>query len=106
MVRHLRRLFLAYCALDEQGLQYRKAIAVAKGTVTLKPVQVGGLTATQDAADQDDSEAANQLEHLAEEQRRRAPEMSKAQAYAKVYEDPANMHLAVAERRAARARFG
>jgi hypothetical protein len=88
-----------------EGETLRRACQIIEGTAIMQPRSVGGLTATQDAADQDDSEAANQLERLAEEQRRRAPEMSKAQAYAKVYEDPSNLHLAMAERRAARLRM-
>lgn len=75
----------------------RKAINITKATpVLIMPLAVGG----DGAENVDDPEnALDELESLAEEQRRRSPEMSKAQAFAKVYTDPANVRLAIAERR-------
>ena len=50
---------------------------------------------SDDATDSDDPEAAlAQLRRLADEQRRRAPVLSKDQAFAKVFSDPANAALA------------
>ena len=76
-------------------LRARKAIQIAKSTpaplMSVEPVQVGGA----DALDVNDaSKAYKQLQKMAEEQRRRSPELSDAQAFARVFEDPANVELA------------
>ena len=80
----------------------RKAHAVIKGTLLIMPTQVGGAA----ALDVDDPvDAIAQLQALADEQRRRSPELTTAKAFAKVYSDPANACLVAAERRQARARL-
>jgi hypothetical protein len=84
--------------------QMRRAVQVAKSTpfptaapmVTAKPSVVGGAAA-QDVDDATDALA--QLEALAAKLRAQFPELSKAQAFAKVFSDPANRQLAAAERR-------
>jgi hypothetical protein len=91
-------------AKDAFGVACRKAVAIAKGLALILPLQIGGQAAI-DAADDDPADALEQLQALAEEQHRRQPALSKAQAFAKVFTDPANRHLAAAERRQARARM-
>lgn len=71
----------------------RKAHAITKSApASVQPMQVGGADAVD--VDTDRSAAMEQLNKLAEEQRGRAPWMSTAQAFAKVFEDPANAALA------------
>jgi hypothetical protein len=91
-----------FTSQDEAGIVFRKAVQLCKDMprMTIMPVVTGN-----NDVDDDDSDAIEALDALAEEQRRRSPEMSKAQAFAKVYSDPANLRLAQKERRQARARF-
>jgi hypothetical protein len=73
----------------------RKAIQIAKNTpaplMDLKPVQVGG----NDALDVNDAaKAYEQLQVMADEQQRRSPELTPAQAFSRVFQDPNNASLA------------
>ena len=52
-----------------------------------------------DDDEDDDTDALEELERLAEQERRRENGMSKAQAFTKVFTDPANAKLAQRERR-------
>lgn len=73
----------------------RKAHAITKSgpcLMDVEPTQVGGAVAVD--VDTDRSAAMKQLNKLAEEQRARAPWMSTAQAFAKVFEDPTNAAIA------------
>lgn len=55
-----------------------------------KAAQVGG-----DAVDADDAQRAfERLQRLADVQRRRSPDLSKEQAFSRVFTDPANAVLA------------
>ena len=87
------RVFLAD---TDEGFDFRKAVQIAKGQMVVRPTQVGGDAAQ---AVDDPEDALAQLEELADEQRRRSPQLSKAAAFAKVYSDPANAALAAKERR-------
>jgi hypothetical protein len=53
----------------------------------------------------DQTDALAQLQKLADEQRQRAPEFTKEQAFAKVYSDPDNAALVAKERRQNRPRL-
>jgi hypothetical protein len=53
----------------------------------------------EDEHDGDDSDALAELEQLAEQERRRDPQLTKAQSFTKVYVDPVNARLAQRERR-------
>ena len=91
--------FARYYSAPEK-IELRKAIAVAKNTpaplMSVEPVQVGG----NDALDVNDaSKAYQQLVDLAAEQVRRSPTLTDAQAFARVFEDPANATLANAAHR-------
>jgi hypothetical protein len=74
------------------GETLRKAVAIAKAVqLEIMPVQVGG----DDATDVNDAEKAyTQLQRLADEQRRRSPELTRDQAFARVFSDPNNAQLA------------
>ncbi|HEV2550797.1 MAG TPA: hypothetical protein VGU20_26025 [Stellaceae bacterium] len=80
------------------GVAIRKAHAVIKNfpaMMVTKPTQVGGAAAT----DVDNAtDALEQLQRLAEEQRRRSPELTIEQAFARVYAATENAELANAER--------
>ena len=81
----------------------RKAHAIIKGM----PMMVVVPVATEaDDVDDDDSDAIEALEALAEEQRRRSPDLTKAQAFSRVYQDPANIKLVKRERHQNRPRAG
>jgi hypothetical protein len=58
----------------------------------------------RDDDEDDERDAMEELEELAREERRRTHGMSKAQAFAKIYTDPANAKLAQRERRQNRPR--
>ena len=84
-----------YCDSGEDGRAIRKAIAVIKmpNMMSVTPMFVGGA----EARDVNDPKSAmEQLNALVEEQRKRAPFMSAAQAFAAVYKD--NPKLAALER--------
>jgi hypothetical protein len=98
-----------YCDSGEDGRAIRKALAVIKNQMVITPVYVGGTDALPTPSRNDGSSssehadgelnerpALEQLNDLVEEQRRRAPFMSKAQAFAAVYRD--NPELAKRER--------
>jgi hypothetical protein len=73
----------------------RKAHAITKSGVNMmdvQPTQVGGADALD--VDSDRSAAMEQLEKLAEEQRKLAPWMSTAQAFALVFQEPKNAEIA------------
>jgi len=94
-----------FSADTDEGSLFRKAVAIAKTLPLMitEPVQVGGAAA-QDVDDPTDALA--HLQKLADEQRRRAPEFTKEQAFAKVYSDPNNAPLVAKERRQNRPRAG
>jgi hypothetical protein len=79
----------------------RRAHAIVKGVLIIKPVSIG-----DEGNDDDDENALEQLQTLAEAQRARSPELTKAQAFSKVYLDPANRALVRRERQQAYARMG
>ena len=87
-----------FTANDDVGLTLRKACAIIKNTtlMPIMPVSVGGDAATNV---NDPEDALAQLQALAERMRASSPALSKAQAFAKVFQDPANAALAAAERR-------
>jgi hypothetical protein len=64
--------------------------------MSLEPTQVGGVDALHEVSD-DESSAYKKLMEMADKQRR--ADESAAQAFQRVYLDPANKHLAQAERR-------
>jgi hypothetical protein len=70
----------------------RKAHALTKSLMPIEPVYVGG----RDAADvnTDNSKAYQQMVALADEMRRRSPELSPARAFARVFTNPENAELA------------
>jgi hypothetical protein len=76
----------------------REAHRVVKGLAIILPV----VATDDDVGDPVNALAA--LEELVEAQRAAHPALSKAQAFAKVYTDPANARLAQAERRQNRPR--
>jgi len=78
----------------QANIELRKAVQIAKATMLVTPVFVGGEDAR---AVNDPKDALGQINQLVEEQRKRSPEMSAAQAFARVYAD--NPGLAAAERR-------
>jgi hypothetical protein len=109
-----------------QGLAIRKFWQVSKGTVVqadgpereygrgrsvgvqtraLDPDEAGeDSEAIVDAAVDDERDALAELEDLAVAEQRRNPRLSKSQAFAKIYTDPANAALAQRERLANRPR--
>ena len=84
-----------------ESIDIRRAHAITKNTpapmMSVEPVQVGGQDATDVNTDQ--SKAMLQLQALAEEQRKRSPELSPAQAFARVFENPEYASLANAAHR-------
>jgi hypothetical protein len=90
---------------SDEGLVLRKAVNACK-TFDQQPPKVRAepkVTAVV-AGDGLTGDALAQLEALVAELRRAHPEMSKAQAFAKVYTDPANAELAKRERQQNRPR--
>jgi hypothetical protein len=81
-----------FTANDDEGKAIRCAWLISKGQVV-----TGESSDDDDARDNDDdSDAMEELNALAEAERRRKPSLSKAQAFAKVYSE--NHELAVKER--------
>lgn len=83
---------------SEEAATLRRAHAIIKNfpmMMVVAPTQVGGKDAT---AVDDPVDALAQLNDLAEEQRRRAPWMTPAQAFAAVYAATENAQLAAKER--------
>src|SRR4051794_7921448 len=85
---------------EPEQLELRKAIQIAKNTpvdkaypplMDMKPTQVSGAAAMNV---NDASEAYNKLTAMAEALRAKSPTLTAAQAFAKVFEDPANAELA------------
>jgi len=60
--------------------------------LNIEPTMVGGSEAFD--VNNDSSEAYQKLVDMAEEQRRRTPTLTAAQAFARVFEDPDNATLA------------
>jgi len=88
----------AFSKYFEGNLVVRQAHAVVKGMATIMPVATAN-----EGTDDDDEDALEALEELAERQRAAHPELSKAAAFSKIYQDPANVELVKRERRQARA---
>ena len=86
-----------FTANDEVGLTLRKAHAVVKSApfATLEPRVSGGKDAV---AVNDPDDALAKLTSLAAELRRSAPELSSAQAFDRIYNDPKHRSLAEMER--------
>ncbi|HMF28917.1 MAG TPA: hypothetical protein VKE42_09100 [Candidatus Cybelea sp.] len=84
----------AFAALYSESLDLRKALQIAKLTLAdIVPVFVGGEAAR---SPNDPKDALGQLNELVAKQRERHPEMTPAQAFARVYAD--NPELARRER--------
>jgi DNA-binding ferritin-like protein len=72
-----------------------KAVSVIKaGPFDIQPTMVGGVDATHEANDDEQSEAARQLGEMAEKLRATSPWLSADQAFARVFENPKNGTLA------------
>jgi hypothetical protein len=82
---------------SEQGLTIRKFWQVSKGADLPSDARDEPSDDERDDGD-DDTDALEELETLAREERRRNAGMSKAVAFAKIYTDPANARLAQRER--------
>jgi hypothetical protein len=97
---------IAFSRLFEADAMVRKAIGIAKAwpsPASLVPTVVVGPAATHEAIDNTEgSDAYQKLVALAERQRRDGETASAA--FMRIYLDPANRHLAEAERAAARPR--
>jgi hypothetical protein len=80
-----------FLADDDEGRAIRRTHQIAKQ---------GPLDddAAEDEAEGVEDDALEELEELAQQERRRNPKLTKAQAFAKVYTDPANAKLAQRER--------
>jgi hypothetical protein len=83
-----------YSAPD--NLELRKAIQIVKSAPqqSLAPEQVSGNDAFDTSVADSSAKAMKQLQDMAEAQRARAPTLTIAQAFARVFEDPANADLA------------
>ena len=90
------RIFLEDSA---QGAAIRKFWQISKG----QGIAAGVLDEPSED-DDEEGDALDELNELAAEERRRNPKLSKAQAFTKVYVDPANAKLAQRERRVNRPR--
>ena len=95
----------AFRSVDPYSYMQSEPLRKAAPQATLKPEFVGADEATRSANGTDDA-AYEQLMALVAELRRSNPELSDAQAFARVYTDPNNHALAEAERRANRPRGG
>jgi hypothetical protein len=83
-----------FCADTVEGGLFRKVVAVAK-TVGLTPLEIAPIKVGGDDVDVNDpAKALAQLQRLADEQRRRSPDLTEAQAFSRVFSDPANAALA------------
>jgi hypothetical protein len=88
-----------FLADDDEGAAIRRAWQIAKqGSAPLDDDEA------EDEADGVEDDALEELQELATAERRRCPTLTKAQAFTKVYVDPANAKLAARERRANRPR--
>jgi hypothetical protein len=97
----------AFCKVFEdpsaEGVAIRRAWRISKGDEHVNPL--GGGEVEDDEADEA-GDPLDKLERLAAEERRRNPKLSKAQSFARVYVDPANVALAKAERRQSMRKIG
>jgi hypothetical protein len=92
----------AFARLHSESLDLRKALTVAKLTpADIMPTFVGGEEAR---SPNDPRSALSQLNALVAEQRKRFPEMTEAQVFARVYADAANRELVERERAESRPR--
>jgi hypothetical protein len=98
-----------FTADDEEGQALRKCWRISKqGVPVAEPDEEA--VADEEEADKDEKEdedarsALEALNELAAEERRRNPKLTKAQAFAKAYQDPANARLAQRERQQNRPR--
>jgi hypothetical protein len=91
----------AYSAQTPDGELMRRAVETVKQqqflskVATLTPRVTGGRAAMDIGNPRD---VLDDIQKLVAEQRRQHPELSQAQAFARVYEDPANKDLASRER--------
>ena len=85
-----------FTADDDEGAAIRRAWMISKQGIA--------AGAPDEPTDDDDENALDELNELAEQERRRNPKLTKAQAFTKIYTDPANAKLAQRERRQHRPR--
>ena len=86
-----------FARIFEHDAEIRRAHAITKAgpnTMSVDPVQVGGNDAFDTSVADSSAKAMKQLQTMAEAQRQRAPTLTIAQAFARVFEDPANAELA------------
>jgi hypothetical protein len=86
------------------GQALRHVYAIAKGQA-VAPIDEPADDDERDDAD-DVEVALRRIESLADQLRARFPSLTKAQAFSKIYTDPANVALAKRERRASMRRIG
>ena len=85
----------AFSRIFSDDVEIRKAHAICKSAarmMSMQPTQVGGADALDTNNDQ--SKALKQLQEMAAEQVKRSPTLTIDQAFARVFEDPANSELA------------
>jgi hypothetical protein len=84
-----------FTADDDVGKAFRRAVQIAKGMAPIEPVATG-----DSGSDADDNTALAALRRLVAAMRAANPELklSDAQAFARVYSDPANAELVKRER--------
>ncbi len=90
--------FARYYSAPE-NLDVRKAIQLTKGFPRLMETVPTSTEVGATDVEDDSAEAYDKLVEMAEEQRRRAPTLTVAQAFARVFADPANAKLAAAAHR-------
>jgi hypothetical protein len=85
-----------YTSATDEARVLQKAIEIAKlSAFDIQPTMVGGVDATHEANDSEQSEAARQLGEMAEKLRAAsATPLSADQAFARVFENPKNAALA------------
>jgi hypothetical protein len=87
---------------DDANIDLRKAITIVKSVpnfMSIEATQVGGDDAFDTSVADSSAKAMAKLNEMAEEQRKRSPTLTVAQAFARVFEDPANKSLAAAAHR-------
>jgi hypothetical protein len=94
----------AFSKVYESEESVRRAVGVLKAAPFVTPLQVGGVDAMNEANDRtESSEAYAQLETMAARLRATSPWLSADQAFASVFENPANAPLAAKAHRRPRA---
>jgi hypothetical protein len=89
-----------------RACQIVKDAALSKSMLlTMPQTSSVGASGTADQTVNSPKAAIEQLQALADEQRRRSPDLTKEQAFSRVYQDPKNAGLAARERRESRLRL-